>query len=169
MTRAGGLVTALYRQFGRLPEPARHFIVGLTTPAHRVGAAGVVTHEGKMLLCRHSYRPGWSLPGGMVAWKEKPLQAALREVWEETGIETTTVGEAFVYTSFQPRRVEFVYDLRLGDGEDPSRADATSPEIEEVCWFDLGDKPELSPRTEGLLSWLDQVRQERRRWADNIS
>lgn len=169
MIRAGGVLTALYRQFGRLPEPLRHFIVGLTTPAHRVGAAGVVTHQGKMLLCRHSYRPGWSLPGGMMAWKEKPLEAVLREVREETGIETVVVGEAFVYTSFQPRRVEFVYDLRLCEGEDPSGAVAASPEIEEARWFDLAEPPALSRRTEDLLSWMDDVREERRRWSDNIS
>ena len=42
--------------------------------------------EGRVLLIRNSYLPGWRLPGGAVDWGESGEQAALRELEEETGI-----------------------------------------------------------------------------------
>ncbi|HEY1211989.1 MAG TPA: NUDIX hydrolase, partial [Bryobacteraceae bacterium] len=42
--------------------------------------------EGRILLVRPSYKPGWDLPGGYVEIGETPTQAAAREVQEELGI-----------------------------------------------------------------------------------
>lgn len=46
----------------------------------------VKNHKGEILLVRHSYVPGWHLPGGGVDHGEDALAAARREVFEETGI-----------------------------------------------------------------------------------
>jgi 8-oxo-dGTP pyrophosphatase MutT (NUDIX family) len=43
--------------------------------------------EGRVLLIRHSYGSGnWMLPGGGLGRHEDPLDAALRELAEETGL-----------------------------------------------------------------------------------
>jgi len=43
--------------------------------------------EGRVLLIRHSYGSGnWMLPGGGLGRGENPLDAALRELVEETGL-----------------------------------------------------------------------------------
>jgi 8-oxo-dGTP pyrophosphatase MutT (NUDIX family) len=57
----------------------------------RVGAAGLITdEEGKVLLVRHTYgRKNWELPGGMVERGESPMEGAVREVQEETGLSVT--------------------------------------------------------------------------------
>ena len=45
----------------------------------------IVDPEGKVLLARHSYMKGWSLPGGGVGRGEAPRAALLRELAEEIG------------------------------------------------------------------------------------
>ena len=47
--------------------------------------AMIIDAEGKVLLARHSYMKGWSLPGGGVGRGEAPLAALRRELAEEIG------------------------------------------------------------------------------------
>src|SRR5262245_11088109 len=52
-----------------------------------LGARALVIDEtGKFLLVRHSYAPGWLLPGGGVETGETAYDAVKREVREETGV-----------------------------------------------------------------------------------
>ncbi len=52
------------------------------------GALVAVWHDERLLLVRNSYRPGLGLPAGGIGRRETPLQAAVRELWEEVGIRT---------------------------------------------------------------------------------
>lgn len=51
-----------------------------------------LTPQGKLILVRLRYAPGWRLPGGGRHPDEPPLDAALRELREEIGM--TSHGEA---------------------------------------------------------------------------
>lgn len=52
-----------------------------------LGVAALVEDEGgRVLLVRHSYNPGWRLPGGGVDRGEPPEDAVLRELSEEVGL-----------------------------------------------------------------------------------
>lgn len=45
-----------------------------------------VVHENKLLLLKQDRSPFWLLPGGHIEDNELPYEAAVREVFEETGL-----------------------------------------------------------------------------------
>ena len=75
-------------------------IRALLTPTVLGVAALVEDGEGRVLLVRHTYNPGWRLPGGGVNRGEPPDQAALRELREEVGLE----GGSASFVSLHTRR-----------------------------------------------------------------
>ena len=56
-------------------------------------------YQGKWLFCRHKQRTTIETAGGHIEPGETPLQAAKRELWEETGAEKFTIHELFDYVS----------------------------------------------------------------------
>lgn len=77
----------------------------------------VVTHDGAVLLVFDSRRKHWELPGGMREPGETARQAAVRELREETGIDTADLSFAAVaeFDLTRPERRELlaVYRTRL--------------------------------------------------------
>jgi 8-oxo-dGTP diphosphatase len=57
-------------------------------------------HKGKWVLSYHSRRQSWECPGGHVEEGEAPLEAAKRELYEETGAVSYTIIPVWDYKVF---------------------------------------------------------------------
>lgn len=66
----------------------RHLRDRVGTTLLEVPTVSVLTQDdaGRVLLVRHAEGGDWSTPGGMIEPYETPADAALREMWEETGL-----------------------------------------------------------------------------------
>lgn len=107
--------------------------------------------QGRVLLVRHSYMPGWYLPGGTVDRGEKVAAAARRELAEETGLDTVPVLRLMgLYGRFSGGASDHVAVFVAEGVEGAPRADGL--EILEAQFFPLGTLPaELSPATRRRL------------------
>ena len=134
----------------RLRDHIGHDMLWLST------AAGVVFDaDGRVLLERRSDTGGWALPGGIIDPGEEPADAAVREIFEETGViavperlVAVTVPPSITYRNGdQAQYLDLVFRCRATGGE----ARVNDTESVEVGWFGLGALPRLSPRTLSLL------------------
>jgi uncharacterized protein len=118
-------------------------------PRHVTASAFVISPRG-VILHRHRILHIWVQPGGHVDGGEDPETAAVREVREETGLDTWLhgAGQIFHVDVHQGPRGHTHYDLRyvvVSAGEDPSPPVGESPD---VAWFSVADALE---RAEGTL------------------
>jgi 8-oxo-dGTP pyrophosphatase MutT (NUDIX family) len=146
-----------------MPKALRRPILRTVTPAFTVSVmAYVMREDGRVLLLRHSYMPGWGLPGGVIDRGEDLVHAIVRETWEEVGL-VVEVTERPTY-SFDPhdRIVRFIANARLVEGGDADSAHASSSEIVEVRWFEPEDLPTLIDASRIALDALRETPAESR-------
>ncbi|WP_350335093.1 NUDIX domain-containing protein [Coralliovum pocilloporae] len=119
--------------------------------------AVVLDGEGQVFLVRHTYLPGWYLPGGGVEAGQSFLTALKQELSEEGNIRLT--GAPDLFAVYQNRR-EYardhvaLYIVRDFVQDSPRRPDH---EIAEARFFPLDDLPEDT--TEATRRRLSEIRQ----------
>ncbi len=120
-----------------------------TCGAHAIA----LTPEGRIILVRLRYAPGWRVPGGGRRADEVPMDAALRELREEIGM--TSHGEVKFACDFE-ESIDFKRDTAsLVVVRDVRYAPRWSWEVEQVREFPLDSlPPDLSP-TSAL--WIEKV------------
>jgi ADP-ribose pyrophosphatase YjhB (NUDIX family) len=140
---------------------------GRRFPAHPLLGVGALVFAGEKVLLVERGKPPleglWSLPGGLVETGERLEDAAVREVWEETGLRVEVEALATVFERIMPDatgRAEYHYvlvdfyctllggDLRPGD-------DSRCAE-----WFELSALAGL-PMTEGTREVIEVWRARR--------
>jgi len=107
---------------------------------------GVLFEKNQIVLVKRKHEPfqgKWALPGGFVEYGETTVDAVVREVFEETGLNSTVKDLLGVYSD--PKRdprghtVTVVYLLKRQRGELRSGDDAV-----DVRFFNVDELPELS-------------------------
>lgn len=121
----------------------------LLTRGLTLGVRAVVRSEdGKFLLVRHTYTPGWHFPGGGVEKGETTLRAVAKELRQETRLKLT--GTPILHGVFHNNTVNqrdhvLVY-LCNTTGTLPDKS--PSAEIAEIGYFDFHCLPEgIDPGT----------------------
>jgi ADP-ribose pyrophosphatase YjhB (NUDIX family) len=144
-----------YGIFYRLPQKTRLRLVRLATPKYTVGAVVLVfdLSGDRLLLLRQPPGRGWSLPAGLLDRGETPVQGAVREAFEETGLTFAPEDlepahpNAVVHT--HGRWVDTVFTTRVDPDE--AKLSVDGAEVWEAAWHDLSELPKLSAATERLL------------------
>lgn len=80
---------------------------------------GFVVHEGQTLLHWHPKVKMWLPPGGHIEANEDPVQAVVREIEEETGVQADVVPTAPIIRMDYPTQVAAPYTIMIEDIDDP--------------------------------------------------
>jgi 8-oxo-dGTP pyrophosphatase MutT (NUDIX family) len=133
----------------------------------RKRAAGVVvlrrSPDGWRVLILRAYR-NWDLPKGLLEFGESPLEAAVRETREETGLSDLAFRWGYSSVDTEPYAVGkvvryFVAESPSGVVTLPISPELGRPEHDEFCWATPDEAvPLLPPRLVVVLHWAqDQV------------
>ena len=139
----------MYSALARLGTFVAPVLRGMT-----LGVRGACFDEdGRIFLVRHSYMPGWYLPGGGVERGETVGEALLRELREEGGIEIDGAPALFGIYINPKRRRDHVLVFVSRSIRRPSPPAYPNREIAEAGFFDLGALPEATtPATRRRLA-----------------
>ena len=106
-----------------------------------MGVRAIILDGDSVLLIRHSYVPGWHLPGGGVDKGETLLEAMKREVREEVGLSVEATGQPLgMYARFRSGASDHVAVFVAQSWTGTPKADGF--EILDVAFFPLDRLPE---------------------------
>jgi 8-oxo-dGTP pyrophosphatase MutT (NUDIX family) len=130
-----------------LPKPVTKRLIqgiGLVRNPFTLGVRVIVEDsEGRVLLVRHSYLPGWYLPGGGVDKGESMAEAACREVLEEAGIAASGMPRLVnVFLNDEATGRDHVGLFHLGSWREADNFLTPNVEILEAAFFDLDGLPD---------------------------
>lgn len=123
-----------------------------------VGVGAVAVDDDRLLLVRRGHGPAtgtWSIPGGRVEAGETLVEAVVRELREETGLEGVC-GELVGWVERMDDATHYVIlDFRVAvlDGRDPVAGDDAT----DARWVPLGEVADL-PLAPGLGAFLHEHR-----------
>jgi 8-oxo-dGTP diphosphatase len=106
----------------------------------RVGVAGAVVRQGRVLLVRHTHgaKSGvWTLPGGFTTHQERLDRSVVRELQEETGLDAEVVDLIAVLTQYDEQGAGLfaVFRMRAPSGEPVP----DGVEVAQTGWFSLAE------------------------------
>lgn len=81
--------------------------VGTITDRDLTYVVIVAETKGKWIFCKHKDRDTWEIPGGHIEPGEKPMEAAARELQEETGAEAFELKRLCAYSVEHGERTSY--------------------------------------------------------------
>ena len=104
-----------------------------------IGVRVMMLRGDAVLLVKHTYRPNWFFPGGLVERGESLEQAARRESREEVGAELGPLTLVGVFSNFGQGKSDHVTVFACTEF---SITPTTNPEIEQWALFRLTELPD---------------------------
>jgi 8-oxo-dGTP diphosphatase len=123
----------------------------------KVAVVVFIEQESKVLLVLRGVDPQrgkWALPAGYVNRGEDPVQAAVRETAEETGLSVEIT--RLIDVMFDNGVIVIMYTAKVMGGTLRAQDDA-----DDACWFGPDDLPELAFRSTQVLitAWSCKTRE----------
>ena len=107
-------------------------------------------YQDKWIFCRHKARNTWELPGGHIDPGETALEAARRELFEETGATDSEIIPVGIYKLFDYGMLCFAEIKSLGPIPEYS-------EIGQICLFQSVPDPLTYEKVyDQLLDWVQE-------------
>ena len=127
-------IILLYKTAYQLNQLRRRLLRPLT-----LGVKIMLIRDNQVLLVRHTYQPGWFIPGGGVKRGETLAEAAQREAWEELGAKVNDLSFLGIYSNIKTYRNEHIavfvcHTFNLADKQDY--------EIAESAFFPIDNPPQ---------------------------
>lgn len=127
------------------------------------GVKVVVLQDEQVLLVRRADNGLWTLPAGIIDPGEEAAHTAVREVYEETGVEcevTHLIGVGVTAPTTYPNgdRAQYLDVILRAQPVDRRSPRVNDEENLEVGYFPLTDYPKLPPLHERALRWALQPR-----------
>ncbi|WP_039881770.1 NUDIX hydrolase [Marinobacter manganoxydans] len=82
----------------------------------KVIAGAIIEQDGRLLLCQRGIPPRvgtWTLPAGFMEHGESVEEAARREVWEETGMDTEVTTPYSIFSVPPTNELYIIYRARM--------------------------------------------------------
>ncbi len=114
-------------------------------------ATGFVVNSGAVLLHWHAKVKAWLPPGGHIEENEDPVQAVLREIEEETGVQAEVVPTGPSLDLDYPNQVHSPFTIMVEDIHDPM--DGYHQHIDSIYFCRLTGP--ASPLNDGWM-WVDR-------------
>ncbi len=112
------------------------------TEVPRVGIGCIPIHQGRVLLVRN-HRGFWSSPGGHLDFGESPVDAAIRETYEEAGVRVRDVEfVALTNDVIEATGKHYVTIWFRAIADEPETTIIDTAEIAEARWCDPQSLPE---------------------------
>ena len=129
-----------------------HFLAAkLVRPRFRAAVAAIIFDEQEqVLLFKHTYRKfEWGLPAGGLEYHEQPINAIVREFFEETGMEIQVERLLTAISAREDHHISMIYLCKVAGGEFKE-----SHEISEMKYFEVNHLPDMMLTSEKeLIKW----------------
>lgn len=119
----------------------------------KIGVFGIVTNtEKEILLCLRNDYNIWNLPGGKLEKGESPWQGVIREIKEETGLNTEIIRLVGIYSKPNKDEIVFCFECNILGGEL-----TLNDEAKDIKYFSVDEIPKntIQKQIERIKDFFD--------------